>query len=148
MMNPSEVEPSLDNGFLCGSCDRPKDDVFVLQTEVSFAQIALISGSTTERDRTKPTDAELKHQGGASYGLEMIFLCPLCRTTQELVGRYSIRTEMGEGVKRVAPRGERFVHYLSNERQLCIECATEYATEHLMDACSLQRCMVSYCREC
>jgi hypothetical protein len=68
------------------------------------------------------------------YGLEMIFLCPLCRTTQELVGQYSSRTEMGEGVKRVAPHGQRFVHYLSNERQLCIECATEYATEHLMDA--------------
>jgi hypothetical protein len=30
MMNPSEVEPSLENGFLCGSCDRPRDDVFVL----------------------------------------------------------------------------------------------------------------------
>ena len=30
-MNPSEVEPSLENGFLCGSCDRAKDDVYVLR---------------------------------------------------------------------------------------------------------------------
>jgi hypothetical protein len=31
-MNPcSEVEPSLDNGILCGSCDRSKDDFFILQ---------------------------------------------------------------------------------------------------------------------
>ena len=30
-MNPSEVEPSLENGFLCGSCDRPKDDVYILR---------------------------------------------------------------------------------------------------------------------
>ena len=29
-MNPSEVEPSLENGFLCGSCNRSKDDVFIL----------------------------------------------------------------------------------------------------------------------
>jgi hypothetical protein len=30
-MNPSEVEPSLENGFLCGRCDRSKDDVFILR---------------------------------------------------------------------------------------------------------------------
>ncbi len=30
-MNPPEVEPSLENGFLCVSCDRFKDDVFILQ---------------------------------------------------------------------------------------------------------------------
>ncbi len=30
-MNPSEVEPSLENGFLCGSCDHFKDDVFILR---------------------------------------------------------------------------------------------------------------------
>lgn len=68
------------------------------------------------------------------YGIRMFYLCPLCRTTQELRGEYSIRTEMSEGVKRVAPLGERFVHYLPDERQVCIECATECATEHLMDA--------------
>ena len=26
------------------------------------------------------------------------------------------------------------VHYLPDEKQLCVECATAYATEHLMDA--------------
>jgi hypothetical protein len=31
-MNPSsEVEPSLENGILCGSCDLFKDDVFILE---------------------------------------------------------------------------------------------------------------------
>jgi hypothetical protein len=30
-MNPLEVEPSLGNGFLCGSCNRFKDDVFILR---------------------------------------------------------------------------------------------------------------------
>ena len=30
-MDPSQVEPSLENGFLCGSCDRFKDDVFILR---------------------------------------------------------------------------------------------------------------------
>jgi hypothetical protein len=30
-MNLSEVEPSLENGFLCGSCDRLKDDLFILR---------------------------------------------------------------------------------------------------------------------
>lgn len=29
-MNPPEVEPSLEKGFLCRSCDRFKDDVFIL----------------------------------------------------------------------------------------------------------------------
>jgi hypothetical protein len=30
-MNPSEVEQSLENGFLCGCCDRLKDDLFILR---------------------------------------------------------------------------------------------------------------------
>ena len=30
-MNPSEVEPSLENGFLCGSCNRSKHDFFILR---------------------------------------------------------------------------------------------------------------------
>jgi hypothetical protein len=30
-MKPSEAEPSLEDGFLCGSCDRSKDDVFILR---------------------------------------------------------------------------------------------------------------------
>jgi hypothetical protein len=30
-MNPSEVEPGLENGFLCGSCNLFKDDVFILR---------------------------------------------------------------------------------------------------------------------
>ena len=30
-MKPSEVELSLENGFLCGSCDHFKDDVFILR---------------------------------------------------------------------------------------------------------------------
>ncbi len=30
-MNPSEVEPSLENGFLCGSCNLFKDDVLILR---------------------------------------------------------------------------------------------------------------------
>jgi hypothetical protein len=30
-MNPSEVEPSREIGFLCGSCNRFKDDVFILR---------------------------------------------------------------------------------------------------------------------
>jgi hypothetical protein len=47
---------------------------------------------------------------------------------------YTIRAEIGEGVKRVAPLGEGFVHYRADAKQLCIECATEYATKHLMDA--------------
>ena len=68
------------------------------------------------------------------YGLKMIFRCPLCCTTQELLGEYTIRAEIGEGVKCVAPLGEGFVHYRADAKQLCIECATEYATEHLMDA--------------
>jgi len=30
-MNLPEMETSLENGFLCGSCDRFKDDVFILR---------------------------------------------------------------------------------------------------------------------
>jgi hypothetical protein len=71
---------------------------------------------------------------GSVYGLKMIFRCPLCCTTQQLLGEYTIRAEIGEGVKCVAPLGEGFVHYRADAKQLCIECATEYATEHLMDA--------------
>jgi hypothetical protein len=29
-MKPSEIEPGLENGFSCGSCDRSKDDVYML----------------------------------------------------------------------------------------------------------------------
>jgi hypothetical protein len=68
------------------------------------------------------------------YGLKMIFRCPLCHTTQELLGQYTIRAEIGEGVKRGAPPGGGLVHYRADAKQLCIECATEYATEHLMNA--------------
>ena len=30
-MNPSEVEPGREIGFHCGSCDRFKDDLFILR---------------------------------------------------------------------------------------------------------------------
>jgi hypothetical protein len=30
-MKPSEAEPRLENGFVCGSCDLFKDDVFILR---------------------------------------------------------------------------------------------------------------------
>ena len=48
-MNPSEVEPSLENGFLCGSCDLLKTMCSSCGMEASFAEIVLISGNATEK---------------------------------------------------------------------------------------------------
>ena len=49
-MNPSEVEPSLENGFLCASCNLFKDDVFILRVG------SVVCGDCVdlwERDRAK-----------------------------------------------------------------------------------------------
>ena len=50
MMNTSEVEPSLENGFRCGSCDRFKDDVFILR---DGSIVCLDCAELWERDQAK-----------------------------------------------------------------------------------------------
>jgi hypothetical protein len=49
-MNPSEVEPSLENGFLCASCDRSKDDFFILR---DGSVVCADCVELWERDRAK-----------------------------------------------------------------------------------------------
>jgi hypothetical protein len=49
-MNPSEVEPSLGNGFLCGSCNLFKDDVFILR---DGSVVCADCVDLWERDRAK-----------------------------------------------------------------------------------------------
>ncbi len=49
-MNPSETETSLENGFPCGSCDRSKDDVFILR---DGSVVCADCVELWERDRAK-----------------------------------------------------------------------------------------------
>jgi hypothetical protein len=49
-MNPSEVEMRVENGFRCESCNRSKDDVFLL-TDGSI--VCVDCADFFERDRAK-----------------------------------------------------------------------------------------------
>ena len=49
-MKPPEAEPSVENSFLCGSCNRPKDDVFILRDGSVVCGDCL---DLRERDREK-----------------------------------------------------------------------------------------------
>jgi hypothetical protein len=49
-MDPSEVEPGLESGFRCGSCDRSKDDFYILR-DGSIVCVDCVE--LWERDRAK-----------------------------------------------------------------------------------------------
>jgi hypothetical protein len=49
-MNPSEMETARESGFHCGSCDRSKDDVYLLP---DGSVVCADCVELWERDQTK-----------------------------------------------------------------------------------------------